>query len=867
MMLQSLVQTALARLGRAGFYLLLGLGMVLLVLTQHVHASETIRLQHRDLRVQVPLADLRAFSTNQPPSPSLQQFLDRAQQSPTAVRQWLTTEITVPQIQSRMLSDFVLLQLSKTVGDALGRENLNALRTAVERSVEADRTFSILELLENYPNSQIRLETSRLERVYTDVDLWVTRIQPVLSFVEQMLPDLICECDQGRIGEPQSQQTSDPGESQDFELGAIALHQPQAAVKAIFPLGADANPAPSIALEPSDSPALANKSLVIQFGPFGRSIAMADLTRFAETGDLSRGWRFFFNVAGIDPELVRAALNQEVSADLQFLDRTLNGLLGEFLLYQVGQVLHTPSNGANIQALRSASVLSVAADGRLSLLEVLQRYPTQQVVLNALRLARMGQSLPRLSVNHGIDGLQAAVISLEEWLVYLQASAAESLCVCEDPPNGSSAIAPPADPPVPLPTIAPERVAQFLPADWQPVPPHREDYGILKVVWQAGTPYEMGYQHGQYLHGEIASLGNEVLGLLRLTGRGLGLARFASHYSFSDVIEECRGLSAATQDIGMTPEACMVLAYGDVYQELFGHTLPNMLFWEGCSQWVAAGAATVDGRLYHGSTLDNDGEPLDYILNNPVIFVRQPQVGLPHVFITYPGAVWPNWGVNVAGISLGLDSLKPYSADEIFLQGHSDVQIMAQILRTATQFSEVQQTMADYPSVRANLIMATDGKSQEAGVFEVVGQHLGLRELPESGVLYATNHSVLDAMFGKQQLPPNDSTLIRFQRFAQLMEPGGSHSLHGHIDPAAMAVIGRDRTHPHTLESSPLDVFDDDASPGGNGSLRQGLYDPEKGLIWVAAGEVPVPENPFVCFSLGEMLNIPNAAPCEPPTL
>jgi hypothetical protein len=91
--------------------------------------------------------------------------------------------------------------------------------------------------------------------------------------------------------------------------------------------------------------------------------------------------------------------------------------------------------------------------------------------------------------------------------------------------------------------------------------------------------------------------------------------------------------------------------------------------------------------------------------------------------------------------------------------------------------------------------------------------------------------------------------------------------LYGQIDPAGMVAIGRDRVNPNTLESSPFDLFDDDASPGGNGSLRQGLYDPDKLLLWVAAGRPPVPENPFVCFSLEEMLNFPDATPCELPEL
>lgn len=854
----SMLYRAAFRFRRSGLYLLLGITISFLILTNQVQAAETVQLQDRDRRMPISLADLQVFAADQAPSPDLQKFLQDANQDPAEVKQWLTTKITPPQLTQKIPPDFVLLQLNKILGDPSGRESLEPLRTAFAKA-EQDNSFSVLEVLENYPKSEMRLEISRLGQTYTDVNLLVTRIEPVLQVAEALLPELVCGCNV-------TPAAAGSGSSQ----GAIAYSQTRDALKALLPVNAsdsskpDSSPDNSgldnsgldnslTALEPSSSPALANKSLVFQFGPFGRSIAMTDLTRFAETGEISRGWRFFFNVAGVDAGAVQAALNQEVSVSLRSLDRTLNSLLGEFLLYQVGQIVQTPSNTANIQALRSASVLS-ATDNRLSLLEILQQYPTRQVHVNGLQLARLGQNATRFQAR---GGGRAAVISLEDWLVQLQASEAETLCTCD-----SQAVTPPT-----APTISAAQVAQFLPANWQPVAPHREDRGIIKVVWLQGTPYDMGYQHGQYLHDEIATLGSDVLGALRFAGRGLALGQLAAGRSFPDIVEECRGLTAATQDIGMTNDACLVLAYGDVYQEVFANTLPSVLFWEGCSQWVATGEATKDGRLYHGSTLDNDQKPIDYIMNNPVVFVRQPNDGLPHVFITYPGVVWPNWGLNVAGITLGLDSAHPNSSAQLAFQGGSDVQIMGQILKTATSFAEARQIMETQPRVRANLIMMADGKSKEAGVFEVTGSYLGVRELQENGVLYTTNHFALEEMFEKQRFPVSQSSLTRFDRFSQLMEPEGSHSHYGTIDPAVMAKIGRDRVNPHTLEAAPFEVFDDDASPGGNGSLRQGIYDPDHLLLWVAAGSPPVPENPFVCFSLGEMLNFPDAAPCPSPAL
>ena len=57
------------------------------------------------------------------------------------------------------------------------------------------------------------------------------------------------------------------------------------------------------------------------------------------------------------------------------------------------------------------------------------------------------------------------------------------------------------------------QTAEWQPSkgEWKPIAPHREDRGPIKVVWLRGTPYEMGYQHGQLLHDEIASLGGREI--------------------------------------------------------------------------------------------------------------------------------------------------------------------------------------------------------------------------------------------------------------------------------------------------------------------------------------------------------------------
>ncbi|MEM9448098.1 MAG: C45 family peptidase [Cyanobacteria bacterium P01_E01_bin.6] len=413
----------------------------------------------------------------------------------------------------------------------------------------------------------------------------------------------------------------------------------------------------------------------------------------------------------------------------------------------------------------------------------------------------------------------------------------------------------------------PEFVWQPNQGTWQPIPAGREDVGKIKVVWLEGSPYEMGHQHGELLHDEIASLGREVINSLNFFGRALGLGRLSRRRSFPGVYDECRGLTDATADIGMTIEGCMVLAFGDVYQEYFSYLLPNVLFYDGCAHFVAAGDATADGRFYHGWTLDNNGGPLAYWAENPTILVRQPDNGIPHVFITVPGMIWPNGGFNAEGIIISNNTSHAAEFNDLDLGGRSTVQLMAQVTQYARTYDEAFEILDANTRMRSNLVILSDAKSSRAGIFELLGHEMGLRELDSNGLLYMTNHFADPTVVGRDM--SNESSFNRFLSFQQMLEPTGTRTHYGQIDPAIAVDILRDRTNPHTNEPSPLDVKDDNASIGGNGSHRQVVFDPTGLRFWMTDSTVaqPIPESPFACFSMADLLGLPNAEPCLEPSI
>ncbi|MBD1887788.1 alpha/beta hydrolase [Coleofasciculus sp. FACHB-SPT9] len=153
----------------------------------------------------------------------------------------------------------------------------------------------------------------------------------------------------------------------------------------------------------SPSRADAANTVVLKYRFLRESVSVPELTTFAETGELSSALRAYLAMAGRKPEDLRKTLTQEVKVNALILDRVLNNQIGELVLGQVSDVVHTPGNGANIQSLRGAVMSSALPDNQITLIEILENYPTSEVHVEGDRLAevfgklkRLGQGLPNL---------------------------------------------------------------------------------------------------------------------------------------------------------------------------------------------------------------------------------------------------------------------------------------------------------------------------------------------------------------------------------------------------------------------------------------------------------------------------------------
>lgn len=149
----------------------------------------------------------------------------------------------------------------------------------------------------------------------------------------------------------------------------------------------------------SGVPALAAESVVLKYRIFRESVSVQELSTFAETGKLSTSLRVNLALARQNPQAIRQYLTEPVKINPVILDKVLNSRIGNVILDQLTQVIHTRSRKADKQALRAALVVSASKDRQITLIELIQNYPTPEIEVEGDRLEAAYRQLRRLQGN------------------------------------------------------------------------------------------------------------------------------------------------------------------------------------------------------------------------------------------------------------------------------------------------------------------------------------------------------------------------------------------------------------------------------------------------------------------------------------
>ncbi|MFM7577386.1 MAG: alpha/beta hydrolase [Microcystaceae cyanobacterium] len=140
-------------------------------------------------------------------------------------------------------------------------------------------------------------------------------------------------------------------------------------------------------------PSHAAEKVVLKYSILQESVSVPELSQLSQTGEVSPSIQAYLTLANRQPEELRQWLNASLAVTPQALTDLLNSFVGKYLLGRLNEVVHTPSDRSNTEALRGALITSAQGDNRVSLIEVLENYPTPEIHIEGDRLMELYQQI------------------------------------------------------------------------------------------------------------------------------------------------------------------------------------------------------------------------------------------------------------------------------------------------------------------------------------------------------------------------------------------------------------------------------------------------------------------------------------------
>ncbi len=385
--------------------------------------------------------------------------------------------------------------------------------------------------------------------------------------------------------------------------------------------------------------------------------------------------------------------------------------------------------------------------------------------------------------------------------------------------------------------------------------------GGLHVLKLTGSYYDMGRQHGALLKDEIprGPLPYYRTYIERLVGHsGFGpLAPLACSVlqrlvgsrvikAFPDfALETFRGLAdGADLDLDSVLESCSMpdslLWVASRVMRLKGvgpamhHRLALGL---GCTSAIAWGDSTADGKLLHGRNMDYHGVGC-WPRTSAVLF-HEPTTGLRYVSVGAAGVMLGGiTAMNEAGLTLTVH--QHMFTDRAALGGVPIGCVGDLVMRQASTLEEAEAILQAHRPIGCWTYLIADSKRRELLCWEENPERqAALRPATEQSTFGYTN-IFLDEQLGDSEMNLYPSywrhNLGRQQRVTQLLADRS-----GSIKPNDIASFLADPGQHDCRISTAIGMLMNVSSV---------VFRPEDGIFWVASGETPISENPYIPFDL-----------------
>ena len=264
------------------------------------------------------------------------------------------------------------------------------------------------------------------------------------------------------------------------------------------------------------------------------------------------------------------------------------------------------------------------------------------------------------------------------------------------------------------------------PAEVDEISEHLAVVNGLKVVHVWGSPREMGRQHGEAVAEDVIGVQETYLQETVIDDWGYTPEYLAEcseamlPHIPEEYIEEMQGVAegagVAYEDVLALHTHADTVHFGKEWGEVKrgGERTPASL----CSNFVALGGATVDGKLYHGRNLDwtiKTG-----VQNHAILLIAEPEGGVPFALLTHAGGIGGVTGMNAEGITFGEMTS---NTDDETLDGMPLFLTCRKILDSCISIEEVEEFVTGYPGTTGWNFVCADGEAGDARAFEVDAVH------------------------------------------------------------------------------------------------------------------------------------------------
>ena len=130
----------------------------------------------------------------------------------------------------------------------------------------------------------------------------------------------------------------------------------------------------------------ATEMIELKYQERSATVSTSDLNRFARNGVVPQSIQDLFNTTDQVPDFLSSLLNQELKISPNFINSFLDSSIGNFVLGGLDEVINESSSKRDLTNIKSTVTAAYNDDNRVSLLEILERYPQRRIKVNVTSL-------------------------------------------------------------------------------------------------------------------------------------------------------------------------------------------------------------------------------------------------------------------------------------------------------------------------------------------------------------------------------------------------------------------------------------------------------------------------------------------------